>query len=164
MELVEPELDLVPVQIEHVRDHRFEKWDGRGCGLVKLDGKTCGRQKNNPLHYGAVPSLNTSGSGANRFAYQSAKKALQERFIELLEESELPKGLSRVLVEGEMCFPDRGRRDQGNFRYFCEKVLGDALVEGGWLEDDDWSRYEFGGLAHRYEKGETWTRLMIFPS
>jgi hypothetical protein len=53
---------------------------------------------------------------------------------------------------GLCCFPDRIRRDQGNFRYFIEKALGDALVAGGWLEfgglaDDDWDHYEFGGMT-----------------
>jgi hypothetical protein len=45
-----------------------------------------------------------------------------------------------------------------------EKALGDALVEGGWLEDDDWSRFEFGGLAAVYERGVSRTRIMVFPT
>jgi hypothetical protein len=53
--------------------------------------------------------------------------------------------------------------DQGNFRYFIEKALGDALVAGGWLADDDWDHYEFGGLAKTYERGESWIKLMIMP-
>jgi hypothetical protein len=68
-----------------------------------------------------------------------------------------------VLVEGECTFPDRHRRDQGNHRFMVEKAMGDALTTGGYLEDDDWSRYEFGGLAHRYEKGVSRTRLLVFP-
>jgi hypothetical protein len=44
-----------------------------------------------------------------------------------------------------------------------EKAMGDALTTGGYLEDDDWSRYEFGGLAYRYEKGVSRTRLLVFP-
>jgi hypothetical protein len=63
-----------------------------------------------------------------------------------------------------MCFPDRRRRDQGNHRFIVEKALGDALVAGGWLPDDTWEHYEFGGLAMRVERGESWTRLMLFPS
>jgi hypothetical protein len=37
-------------------------------------------------------------------------------------------------------------------------------VEGGWLADDDWARFEFGGLAASYEKGVSRTRLLLFPS
>jgi hypothetical protein len=67
-------------------------------------------------------------------------------------------------VEGQCTFPDRTRRDQGNHRFMLEKAMGDALVAGGWLEDDDWSRYEFGGLSAVYEKGVSRTRLMVFGS
>jgi hypothetical protein len=52
----------------------------------------------------------------------------------------------------------------GNYRVLLEKALGDALKVGGWLDDDDWSRYEFGGLAYAYERGVSRTRLIIFPS
>lgn len=154
---------IAPVEIVHARDHRFVKppKGSRGC-RHDTGGKACGRAKLSPLHYGAVPSLNESGSGANHFAYQNAKKALEQRLIELLDATPLPRGLAKVTVEGQMCFPDRGRRDQGNFRYFVEKCLGDALVTGGWIEDDDWDRYEFGGLEKTYQRGVSWTRLIIF--
>jgi hypothetical protein len=66
-------------------------------------------------------------------------------------------------VEGEVTFPDTGRRDQGNYRVILEKALGDALVTGGWLRDDSWDHYEFGGLTMRVWPGESATRLMIFP-
>ena len=60
--------------------------------------------------------------------------------------------------------PDRKRRDQGNHRFLLEKALGDALVAGGWLDDDDWARYEFGGLQMVYERGVSAMRLFVFPS
>lgn len=148
--------ELQPVEIEHRRGHRFEKRANRGCGI-------CGRAKTHPDHHGAPPSMNTLGSG-NQFAYQAAKKLWQQRLIVLLEASELPRPLGRVMVEGRVCFPDRIRRDQGNHRFFLEKALGDALTEGGWLADDDWTRYSFGDLAATYEKGESWTRLIVFPT
>jgi hypothetical protein len=83
--------------------------------------------------------------------------------LPLLEASGLPKGLRRVVVEGEVSFPDRAKRDQGNYRVLLEKVLGDVLVDGGWLDDDDWDRYEFGNLQRRDEGRVSRTRLMLFP-
>jgi hypothetical protein len=40
-------------------------------------------------------------------------------------------------VEGEVSFGDGRERDQGNHRVIVEKALGDALVRGGYLPDDD---------------------------
>lgn len=151
-----------PVEIVHVRDHAFVKpavKPARGKGKCQR----CGGKATALLHLGAPQSLNVAGSGGNHFAYQTAKHAWQERFAELLTAAGLPRDLAGVSVEGLVCFPDRHRRDQGNYRYLIEKALGDALVAGGWIEDDDWDRYSFGGLDYLYEKGESWTRLMVFP-
>lgn len=148
-----------PVTLEHVRDHAFEKRATRGCGV-------CGRAKTHPDHHGTPPSMNVLGSG-NQFLYQAIKKSWQPLLIGLLEESELPRPLSAVLVEGEVTFPDRTKRDQGNFRGPLEKVLGDALKEGGWLGDDKWfpvRLYEFGNLVALYEKGVARLRLTVFPT
>lgn len=145
-----------PVTLEVVRHHAFEKRASRGC-------RVCGRAKTHIEHAGAPPSMNVLGSG-NQFVYQAHKKAWQLALIEQLEAVELPRPLSRVVAEGEVTFPDRRKRDQGNHRFFLEKALGDALTEGGWLEDDDWERFEFGGLAAAYEKGVSRTRIMVFPS
>jgi hypothetical protein len=146
-------------EIVHRLDHKFAKRpEGKkGCAV-------CGRAKTNMDHVGVPKSLNVHGSGANRFVYQAQKKAWAERLTELLLACGLPRGLGHVHVEGQLCFPDRTRRDQGNYRFMVEKSLGDALKEGGWLPDDDWSHYEFGGLAYRYEAGVSFTRLMLMPS
>lgn len=149
---------LQPVEILHVREHPFKKRDKRGCD-------TCQGPKASMLHVGAPPSLNiigATGSG-NRFVYQAVKHAWQSRLIELMKEEGLPTGLSKVMAEGQVCFPDRTKRDCGNYRYILEKALGDALVEGGWLKDDSWDFYSFGGLEYTYQKGVSWTRLMLFP-
>lgn len=151
-----------PVCIEHERDHKFVAKDKEQkrprCGV-------CGRGKSNLAHHGTPASLNVFASSRNEFVYLSAKRAWEERLTELMDVSGMEKPFAgKVLVEGEMCFPDRGRRDQGNYRFIIEKALGDALTLGGWLEDDDWSRYEFGNLAHVYRRGESWTRLMLFPA
>lgn len=148
-----------PVMVEHVRDHSFVKLSSRGCGV-------CGRAKTHPEHHGTPPSINVLGSG-NQFLYQAIKKSWQPLLIELLATADLPRPLRGVLVEGEVTFPTRGRRDQGNFRGPLEKVLGDALMEGGWLEGDEWfptRRYEFGNLVARYELGVSRLRLMVFPT
>lgn len=100
---------------------------------------------------------------------------------ELLEETGLPRGswetvqgqtapiwsgINHILVEGEVTFPKPATPkgpDQGNFRGPLEKMLGDVLEEGGWLPNDNWQCYEFGGLAYRHEPGVSRTRLIIFP-
>lgn len=146
---------IEPVEIELTAHHAYRKTK-RGCAV-------CKQAKTHPDHLGAPPSLNVLGSG-NQFAYIALKKAWGELLSAQLEMSGLPKGLSHVLVEGQCTFPDRRRRDQGNHRFMLEKALGDALVAGGWLADDSWEFYEFGGLAAGYEKGVSRTRLMVFGS
>jgi hypothetical protein len=148
-------ISLEPVEVEVRRHHAFVKRGTRGCGA-------CGRAKTAVEHIGASSSLNVLGSG-NQFAYQALKKSWAEALTLALEASSLPRGLTGVLVEGLMCFPDRRRRDQGNHRFIVEKALGDALVAGGWLADDSWDRFEFGNLQQAHVRGEAWTRLMLFP-
>jgi hypothetical protein len=147
-------------EIRHTPDHAYVKDARRGCAAPTP--ARCGHAKAHPVHH--LPSLNTFGSGADHFAYQTAKHHWQTWLIEALTATGLPKPLDSILVEGTCCFPTRAPRDQGNHRYFIEKALGDALEAGGWLENDDWSRYEFGNLAFRYAKGERWTELRFFPN
>lgn len=147
----------------HERDHAFVKGESRGCCLVGEDGRRCALGKNRMTHVGVPQSLNVHGSGANRFEYQNQKALWQERLTELLEAVRLPRPLARVEAEATLCFPDRRRRDQGNFRFILEKALGDALAEGGWIEDDDWAHYEFGALRRAYERGAAWTQVTLFP-
>lgn len=147
---------LEPVEIQLTKDHDYKKRSsGRGC-------QVCKGSKYAAHHFGAPPSFNMLGSGS-KFNYQHLKKGLHEALALALEASDLPKGLAGVLVEGLACFPDRRKRDQGNHRVLLEKALGDVLQEKGYLANDDWDSYEFGNLQQRYEKGESWTRLVIFP-
>ena len=145
------------MEIVHLRDHPFEKRDKRGCA-------ECGRGKGNLVHVGTPPSHNLHGSASNIWSYQGIKRAWEEKLTELLLATGLPKGLGSVFVEGQMIFPDRRKRDQGNYRYMIEKALGDTFVQGGWLEDDDWVRYEFGRLRYAYLKGVSGTVLTVHPS
>lgn len=157
---------LEPVELFHERDHAFLKPETkpkRGKGRCQH----CGQRYGALEHLGAPQSLNVAGSGGNHFAYQATKQQWQERFTALIAATSLPHGLSAVTAEAQVCFPDRIRRDQGNFRYMVEKALGDALVAGGWLTDDNWfpeRRYEFGQLEATYVKGRSWLRVVLFPT
>jgi len=174
---------IEPVQIEVVRDCHFKAKGCKDCGRAKaahkpFDGECdgfrrqngcdrCGRPKGDRAHFGAPPSYNAIGSGRGTggaaMVGASLKQAWQSLLSDLLAASGLPKGLDRVYVEGEITFPDRGRRDQGNYRVILEKALGDALASGQWIRDDDWTQYEFGQLSMRVHPGESATRLVIFP-
>lgn len=178
----EPHLRLV--QLEQVRGCQFKAKPCGLCGLPKANkvhtpkknatcpGKwprgcaRCGANKSDPVHYGAPASFNVwSGQGdGNAMAYMGVKKAWQSIFEKLLSESDLPTGLGGVYVEGEITFPEyREDRDQGNFRVIIEKALGDALQDGRYISNDNWTRYEFGQLTMRIHPGESATRLTIFP-
>lgn len=153
---------IEPAMVEIVRACHFKRKPDED-GHRKLGCLRCGRPKSHRAHMGQPPSVNPLGSG-NPAGYQAQKHQWQALLGDLLAASDLPKGLAHVLVEGEATFPTRQRRDQGNHRFMLEKALGDALVDGGWLEDDDWSRYEFGNLVASYEKGVSVTRLVLFPT
>jgi hypothetical protein len=176
----QPVRKLDPVLIEVVRECDFKRKPCGECGLPKsneihkgspprcvftrrLGCDRCGRAARDPVHYGAPSSLNVFGSG-NPKTYWQEKMNWQAILTPLLIASGLPKGLERVMVEGEATFPTRAGRDQGNHRVLIEKALGDALEAGGWLAEDTWEHYEFGNLTASYERGVSATRLMLFPS
>lgn len=148
--------------LRHVREHPFEK---RGEGGRKSPGcAICRRGKLDMAHVGTPQSIRGFGSGANHFQYQTMKHKWQDRLSALLFDAAVPTGLAHVLAEGQVCFPDRRRRDQGNYRFILEKALGDALTEGLWLPDDDWDHYEFGRLRYAYAPREAWTALTIYAT
>ena len=145
--------------LRHVRDHKFEK---RGKGGRSSPGcAVCRAGKLDMAHVGTPQSIRGFGSGANHFQYQEMKHRWQDRLTVLLQAAGVPYRLDHVLAEGQVCFPDRKKRDQGNYRFILEKALGDALVLGGWLDNDDWDHYEFGRLRYAYDKGQAWTALTI---
>jgi hypothetical protein len=161
-----PEGRLEPVMIEVVRECHF-----KAKGAEEVKGRTvkrrgcarCGQPKNAREHMGQPPSINPLGSG-DPMAYQGLKQQWQSLIVHLLRLTDLPRPCAHILVEGEVTFPTRAKRDQGNFRFLIEKALGDALIEGGWLVDDDWDSYEFGNLTKSYERGVSATRLVLFPT
>jgi hypothetical protein len=146
----EGSLPPMPVSLVHEQTHSFaKKPDGkRGCAV-------CGLAMKDMSHHGYPASFNAGGSSKNPHTWQNEKKLWTAFFIAALEEAGLPKGLGRVIVKGRLTFPTKRMSrgpDQGNYRHPLEKHLGDALVEGGWLEDDNWLSYSFGDLGWAYEK------------
>lgn len=185
VELLKPHL-IEPVRIEVVRECHFKAKACGICGESKSHAnhspkKTatchgqwprgcvrCGRAKSDPAHFGAPASFNAVplGRGADAASHVGAGllKTWRAILTTALAETSLPRPSERILAEGEITFPDyREDRDQGNFRVIIEKALGDALEAGGWLSNDDWSRYEFGNLTCRVVPGESATRLTLFP-
>lgn len=109
------------------------------------------------------PSLNTISGRGGHWQYTKARQLWYAVLIPALRGAGMVPCES-VHVEGHVTFPDRRKRDQGNYRSSLEKFLGDALQEGGWLVDDDWDRFQFGDLQAGYEKGVRRTRLVLFCS
>jgi hypothetical protein len=85
-------------------------------------------------------------------AYRAASR-LREDIGYLLLASNLPRHLASVEAEAVLIFPTKRKRDEGNFRTPLEKALGDALTQGGFLEDDTPDQYRFGGLTFSPERG-----------
>lgn len=135
------------------------------------------KAKTHADHLSLPISLNEIGSRGGHFTYAAFKKAWEEVLLIELSRSGWPRGwkvageerIECVMAEGVICFPKmptRGR-DQGNFRWFLEKVLGDALTQGGYIEDDSYwpiRRFEFGNLDMQHVQGEAWTQIMLLPS
>jgi hypothetical protein len=92
------------------------------------------------------PSLNTVATAHWR-KYGRIKKAWQSNCEACLMVEQVPRRLQRVTATAVLRFPLSRRRDEGNFRFFLEKTLGDALVNGGWLADDTLAQYSFGAIA-----------------
>lgn len=155
---------IEPVTILHTPDHSYVKGPkgARGCKANHEGGKPCNKARMHPVHH--LPTLNLFGSGNHWQTYQGAKKNWEVWLADRLEESGLPRGLESVLVEGRLCFPTRNAPDQGNHRYFIEKVLGDVLEGEGWIPNDSWDHYEFGNLARVVRPGERWLLLRIMPN
>lgn len=179
--------DFQPVELHLVQTCRYKHKDCVECGKAKSnpvhqkkriqagDGHAykrtmgcarCGRLKKDDAHLEVVPSLRMLGSG-DQHTYIAMKERLEEAFTAVLDASGLPRGLAGVTVEAMVIIGDKQKRDEGNVRFFLEKALGDALVAGGWLEDDQFypeRMYSFGQIQAQYDPDVVAElRLMIFP-
>lgn len=104
------------------------------------------------------PSLNTVATSHWR-KYERIKKTWQ-RYCEFALMSEaIPRRLKKVKATAILTFPQDRRRDEGNFRFFVEKTLGDALTNGGWLADDTADQFSFGAVE--FEKGRKRTTIRL---
>jgi hypothetical protein len=157
-----------PVLLRIEREHAFKKKKPNPeTGKKRIGCEVCNAGRYAAQHLGAPPSLNEGGSGMDRMAFQSLKKAWQAAFMVELKASGLPRDLAAVQVEARVGFATRAKRDEGNHRWMIEKALGDALVEGGWLPDDCFypvRRYSFGNLEGEHSPGRSWLELLLFPT
>jgi hypothetical protein len=93
---------------------------------------------------GTPKSFNAVGLHSHWAVGRKLKQEWQRNIEIALMVAQVPRGLGSVLVSGRLEFKQNRRRDEGNFRVILEKSCGDALVNGGWLEDDTADYYQFG--------------------
>lgn len=96
------------------------------------------------FHNAAPPSSNTNtgvGGRGHPKAIARTKREWQQTWGALLLADGAPRGCHRVGVSPRLQFATKGRRDADNFYFPIAKPLGDALVAGGILLDDDYERF-----------------------
>jgi hypothetical protein len=109
------------------------------------------------------PSFNAVGHSGNRWAWTKAKKTWQKTMEDLLQVAGVPRGLGKVEARAVLTFTRRGRRDVVNFRTLLEKCLGDALVNGGWLDDDTPDEFSFGAIAFEVGPQKKTELILVTP-
>jgi hypothetical protein len=142
------------------------------------------------LSHGAIPpSLNQIATRGSRWAVTKAKKDWEGTFTMLLLEAGMPQHAGgrpvahHLTAVARLRFPDRRRRDEGNFAWLIEKTLGDALVggfskvaplpgktrpryvrtwpEGRFLPDDNSKHFRFRGVRIEDEVGSRLMQVII---
>lgn len=101
------------------------------------------------------PSMNSKRSGysAHHHVAHRAKKQWEGILFVMLNQAGVPKGWQRIEAGARLTFPDRRRRDAGNYRMLLEKALGDVLVAQGYIPDDTDEHFAFPYLT--FEHGES---------
>lgn len=147
------------IEIVHERSCSFKKKPGTKHVCVN-----CGEHRLLPAH----GCFSYQGNGRmidHPRVYQAANVAWRSMWLSRLGLAGMPTGCSRIEVQGLICFPDHKNRDEGNHRFLIEKFLGDALQDGGYLINDDWSSYRFRELDLALpEPGRQWVRLVLSVS
>lgn len=91
------------------------------------------------------PSANTNTGVGGRGKPQAIARTKGEwegKFAAALLAARVPRRLSYVRVTPELKFKRKGRApDSDNFHFPISKPLGDCLVKGGWLFDDNPDHY-----------------------
>lgn len=107
------------------------------------------------------PSVNTYAHAHWR-RYHGIKKSWQATFAEelLVLRTRLGRA-SSVHATASLRFPQRRRRDEGNYRAPLEKALGDALVAGGYLADDTPEQFTFGAVTFEDDRGDNRTTVTL---
>ena len=122
-----------------------------------------------PRSLNAAPPKGRRGAS---IAWHKAKRTLQADLMALLLAAGVPKPIpgGRIRATAELKFPDRRRRDEGNYRAMLEKALGDALAPAPskeerelglqpahvWLDDDTPDRFTFGAVTFGQTELEQW--------
>lgn len=107
------------------------------------------------------PSLNALGTRGSHWVVTRAKREWQQIFEGCLLAGHVQRQLGLVRASAVMRFPTRRRRDEGNYRWLLEKALGDALTNGGWLEDDTADLFRFAQLDFDAEVGAPRTLVTL---
>jgi hypothetical protein len=105
------------------------------------------------------PSLNTWLSQHWRVR-DGDKKALEAELAYELRRWTMPD-CDRVEAEVSIRFPDRRRRDTGNYTATLEKCLGDVLTSRGYLVDDDHLRFRVRSGQIETEPGDPRTTIIL---
>lgn len=109
------------------------------------------------------PSLNAMklGSRGAHMKFYRHKKEWEGLFQITLLEVRVPKGLTKVKATASLRFPQKRKRDEGNFRFMLEKALGDVLQSAGHLADDTPDEFNFEALTFEAATGTPRTTIVL---
>lgn len=107
------------------------------------------------------PSFNSVGSRGGQQVFHRKKKEWQSIFETLLMSTGFPRDWQEMTVVVRLTFPEKRRRDEGNFRALLEKALGDALVNGRWIPDDTPEHFFFERVHFEQQTGKPKTTVEL---
>lgn len=109
----------------------------------------------------APPSANHGvASRGHRGKTAGIKSRWEGIFLMMLMAHGVPRRLKYAEASAYLKFKDKRTRDADNFHFAISKPLGDAMVKGGWLEDDDPSRFRFLNVGISTERWKPPTKLI----